>query len=140
MVVDCDSIEHVLLRTPEEAVTLSLTGARVFRGAVRLTFVVKGRRGARSCGDLLARYEDLINFAPGSKKRTQRRIVLRNAVIALDGDIAGVSHFETAAAIFGRERARQAWKSGSRSMKELVRRARKMGRQLRDGGYRKLIR
>ena len=58
----------------------------------------------------------------------------------LDASSVGVNRHEIAADMCGRMQARQAWKSGKRWMKELVRRARKKGRQLRDGGYRELIR
>lgn len=140
LVIDRDGVEHVLLRSAKGSATLNLTGARAYRGPVRLAFVIAGRKQARAQGGLVARYEDLITGSAQDGQRATRLTVLRNAVIALDGDMAGASHFEIAAALFGREKARQAWKGGSSSMKELVRRARKIGRELRDGGYRKLIR
>lgn len=130
----------MLLRTQDRSATLKLTGARAYRGPVRLAFVIDGRKRARTHGTLIALYEDLIAGSPLADKRSLKLTVLRNALIALDGDMAGASHFEIAAAMFGRTNARQAWKSGSRSMKELVRRARAKGRELRDGGYRELIR
>ena len=138
--MDQDGVEHVLLRTSDMCATLRLTGARAYRGPVRLTFVVAGRKRARALGALLSHFDDLVSGAPRKQMRTAKRIGLRNALVALDGDMAGASHFEIAAVMFGTARANQAWKSGSRSMKELVRRARAKGRELRDGGYRELIR
>ena len=140
IVIDRAGVEHVLLRTADRSATLKLTGARAYRGPVCLAFIIEGRKRAPSHGGLVARYEDLIAGSPQDDRRSLKLTVLRNAVIALDGDTAGASHFEIAAVMFGRTDARQAWKGGSRWMKEIVRRARKKGRELRDGGYRELIR
>lgn len=140
VVIDTDGVEHLLLRTTDKCATLRLTGARAYRGPVRLTFIVAGRKRARALGALLAQFDDVVLGVDTDEKRTAKRIGLRNALIALDGDTAGATHFEIAAVIFGAARARQAWKGASRSMKELVRRARAKGRELRDGGYRELIR
>ena len=140
IVIDRGGVEHLLLRTASMRATLNLTGARAYSGPVRLTFIVAGRKRARGHGALLAQFDDLVTAAPQHRQRSATRIALRNALIALDGDMAAATHFQIAAVTFGLARARQAWTSGSRSMKELVRRARARGRELRDGGYRELIR
>ena len=66
-------------------------------------------------------------------------LAFRNALIALDAHEAGLTYFETAAIIYGEDRANEAWQSASRAMKDEMRRALARGRELRDGGYRDLL-
>lgn len=64
----------------------------------------------------------------------------RNAIIALDANASGLSYFETASIIYGDARASEAWSGSSRAMKDEMKRALQRGRDLRDGGYRQLLR
>jgi hypothetical protein len=64
---------------------------------------------------------------------------LRNALIAVDCHAAGLSIRDTAAIIYGKRRADEAWGSVGRSMKDEIRRARNKGLGLVDGGYRDLL-
>ena len=70
---------------------------------------------------------------------TRHSLALRNALVALDCHDAKLSYFETAGFIYGEERAREAWDSPSRAMKDEMRRALARGRDLRDGGYATLL-
>ena len=71
--------------------------------------------------------------------RSRRQRLLREAVIALDGRIAGATHQDVAGVIAGAERARAAWKNSDPSLKDRMRRALKAGMLLRNGRYRILI-
>lgn len=64
---------------------------------------------------------------------------MREAIVALDGRCAGASYLETAVVLFGARRARAAWSSLSRAMKDRMCRALRKGERLRDGGYCKLL-
>ncbi|MCB1522325.1 MAG: hypothetical protein KDJ37_17385, partial [Hyphomicrobiaceae bacterium] len=88
IVIDRGGVEHLLLRTASMRATLNLTGARAYSGPVRLTFIVAGRKRARGHGALLAQFDDLVTAAPQHRQRSATRIALRNALIALDGDMA----------------------------------------------------
>jgi len=70
---------------------------------------------------------------------TRTSLAWRNALIALDAHEAGLTYCETAAIIYGAERATEAWQSSSRAMKDEMRRALTRGRELRNGGYRDLL-
>ena len=70
---------------------------------------------------------------------TRSSLAWRNALIAIDAHEAGLNYLETAAIIYGEQRATEAWQSPSRAMKDEMRRALARGRELRDGGYRDLL-
>ena len=70
---------------------------------------------------------------------TRHSLALRNALIALDCHDDGLTYFQTAAFIYGEARAREAWDSPSRAMKDEMKRALARGRELRDGGYSTLL-
>ena len=66
-------------------------------------------------------------------------LVLRNPLVAFDCHAAGLSLSDTAAMIYGKDRADEAWAGPSRSMKDEMRRARDRGIELVGGGYRDLL-
>ena len=49
---------------------------------------------------------------------TRSSLAFRNALIALDAHETGLTYFETAAIIYGEDRATEAWQSPSRAMKD----------------------
>jgi hypothetical protein len=66
-------------------------------------------------------------------------MLLRDAVVALDGRGAGASHRDTAEVIFGIKRVREDWSARGGWLKERMRRALNKGEELRDGGYRRAL-
>ena len=64
---------------------------------------------------------------------------LKNALIALDGQLAGVSQRRIAEVIFGVETVRHDWDKGPRSYKSKTRRLIKKGVQLMEYGYKDLL-
>jgi hypothetical protein len=65
---------------------------------------------------------------------------LKHVLRALDGALAGASHREIGAALFGGERIRAEWYAPGRPLRYKVRRAVHRGYALMQGGYRKLLR
>jgi hypothetical protein len=72
--------------------------------------------------------------------RTRTRLLLRDALIALDGKCLGASYRDIAIIIYGLERVMAEWVGASRWMKDHVCRAYAKGVELRDGGYLDLLR
>ena len=66
-------------------------------------------------------------------------VKLKNALIALDGQLAGISQRRIAEAIFGAETVRQDWDKGPRSYKSKTRRLIKKGVRIMKTGYRDLL-
>ena len=64
---------------------------------------------------------------------------MRDALVALDARWVGATYRETAAVIYGAERAHAAWASSSTAMKERMRHALARAEQFRDGAYRNLL-
>ena len=64
---------------------------------------------------------------------------MRDALVALDASHLGATYRETAAVIYGADRARSAWASSNTAMKERMRHVLGRARELCDGGYRTLL-
>ena len=64
---------------------------------------------------------------------------LRDALIALDGELAGVSRRNIAEAIFGTDVVKDDWESGINSYKQRTKRLVDKGLALMTSGYRKLL-
>ena len=64
---------------------------------------------------------------------------LREAIIALDGELAGVPRRRIAAALYGEKRAAADWDNGDESMKKRVKRRVEKGFDLMNEGYRNLL-
>ena len=139
IVVGLDRVEHILVRKSDQAVTLRLVGARASIAPVCLTYRSEGNDVACKNGPVQAELPRLLAEPARWIIRTRGRLLLRDAMIALDGRRAGASYREIAIAMVGVSRAKEAWSSASRALKERVRRARTKGEEMRDGGYRTLI-
>ncbi|MGF1610422.1 MAG: DUF2285 domain-containing protein [Kiloniellales bacterium] len=63
----------------------------------------------------------------------------RNALVALDGWLAGASQRQIAALIYGQERIDREWRAPDQTIKNRVARAIRRGRELMEGGYRNLL-
>ena len=64
---------------------------------------------------------------------------LRDAMIALDGELADVPRREIAAALYGETRAENDWDNGDETMKKRVKRLVEKGFDLMNFGYRNLL-
>lgn len=66
--------------------------------------------------------------------------LLKRALIALDGSLAGAPQRQIAMAIFGASAVSEKWDAPGRPLRDKVRRAIRTGRRLMSGGYRNLLR
>ncbi len=64
---------------------------------------------------------------------------LRNALIALDGELANVKRQKIAAVVFGEDRVRKDWNNGDETLKKKTKRLVEKGEKLMAGGYQSLI-
>ncbi len=139
--VDSAGREHLLVRGNGHVVQVQCTGMSLLSPEpVRLGFLIRGTANIssrwRMLKDAQRVYGDGETPAPGWSRT---RLALRNALIAHDCQVAGLSVRETAAMIYGPARAEAAWASPGRSMKDEIRRARARGNELVSGGYRTLL-
>ncbi len=140
--------ESVILRDADKALTLRFHGSRASRAPVTTTFQLPGIPEPSTVAAALASLADLVlrpNHNPHQDRhpllvrQARDPLLLREALVALDGRRIGASYRDMAAVIFGAEDARAAWSSKSRWMKDRMHRALAKGEQLRDGGYRMLL-
>ncbi len=64
---------------------------------------------------------------------------LVKVILALDGWLSGAHHREIAIKLFGAKRVANDWSNGGEHLRDQVRRAINTGRELMEGGYRKLL-
>ena len=139
MVVGPDRVECLLIRTSRRSLTLRLTGHRATRAPVCLTFHVPARSKVREAAASLASFPDLLRRKPRWVKRTRSQVLIRDALVAVDGREAGASHREVAEVSVGRKRVREEWSARGGWLKERMRRALAVGEALCDGGHWKYI-
>jgi len=131
--------EHVLLRDAHHAMTLRVEGARVSLGAVNVTFLIEGVPNPVTVATGFRMLNDLIASPRLSAQRSRTRVFMRDALVALDARQLGATYRETAAVIYGPQRAHAAWSSTSTALKERMRHLLARGQDLRDGAYRSLL-
>ena len=139
IVVSSGGEEALLINTSDKALTLRLQGATALRGPVCLTFQIAGMRALPDAGRSILSLPDMPTGRRRKFNRSLRQLLLREAVIALDGRTAGATYRDIAVVIAGAECARAAWRSSNHSLKDRMRRALKAGMRFRNGGYRTLI-
>jgi hypothetical protein len=129
----------IILRDAHSACTLLLHGSRASRAPVNVTFLVRGVPDPHRLAAGFRRLAGLLHSPQRRAQRSRERLFMRDALVALDGRSAGATYRDTAAVIYGAERARAAWSSASTAMKERMRHALARGQQFRDGAYRQLL-
>ena len=139
IIVSADGEETLLINTTDKALTLRLRGTTALRSPVCLTFQIAGMTALPGAGRALQSLPNLIAGRPRKPNRARRRLLLREALIALDGRAAGATYQDVAVVIAGAETARAAWKNADPLLKDRMRRALKAGMALRNGRYRILI-
>ncbi|WP_334148143.1 DNA -binding domain-containing protein [Hyphomicrobium sp.] len=131
--------ELVILRDSTAAVTLRCRGCPLARAPVDLTLV--NRLSAPDAyAKAVANLAHLLLRPTSDLYRTRKRLLLRDALIALDGKCVGASYRDIAVVIYGAERVLAEWVGASRWMKDRICRAYAKGKELRDGGYLDLLR
>jgi hypothetical protein len=127
--------EYVLFGDSNLALTLWLRGSRAILGPVRTTFLLKRIPNATKLAADFATLGALLNMPRSTVHRSHHRLLLRDALVALDARCVGASHRDVAELIFGVESVRDAWSGRGGWLKERMRRALATGEKLRDGGY-----
>jgi hypothetical protein len=140
VVAEPDGAQCLLFHTTAMALILELRGASVTDGSVNVTFHIDRLANAKLAGSLLIAFSELLATEPRSIAASVSRLLLRNALIAIDGRHNGASYRDIADVAFGGTSAAKAWNTESRAMKDHIIRASKKGASMLDGGYRQLLR
>ena len=138
-VIGADGVPVVTMRRHGCCVGLMAHGWHALARPAAVTFEVEGLDELAGGIDCLRTLQRLLNPAAcaGMPATVQER--LRQALLALDGSLAGASYRQIATTIFGEDRVSEEWSAASRFLKERVRRLVAKGHALMNGGYRDLI-
>lgn len=142
-VAGADGVSVVTMKSGDSRTTLVAHGWPVLTRPARVTFELDGfdELNARiDCLRMLQKLADPASTIPGAPLPSAVDNRLRQALLALDGSLAGASYRQIATTIFGDERVRRDWDAASRFLKERTRRLVAKGRALMNGGYRDLLR
>lgn len=131
--------ESIALRDSDNAVTLRFQGSRASTGPVDTIFLVSGMPEPGATAAAFTMLDTLARSPRRNVCRSRERLLLRDALVALDGRRVGASHRETAEVILGSKRAHEEWSSKGGWLKERMRRALARGEELCDGGYRRAL-
>lgn len=140
--VDTVGREHMLIKGNGHVVQVRCIGMSLLSPEpVRLGFLIRGVENFHERYRILKDAQRVYGRAERETRPrwTRTRLALRNALIAFDCHQIGLTLRETAAVIYGKARADEAWAGPSRAMKDEIRRARNRGIDLVNGGYRTLL-
>ena len=129
----------VLLRDADRALTLRLLGSRACVAPVSPTFLV---RGIPDPHRVAADFRTLAALVHSPQRTAPARVSVCSCAMPSSRSTRAASvppTAQTAAVIYGVERARAAWSSSSTAIKERMRHALARGEQFRDGAYRTLL-
>lgn len=139
---DTSGRELLLLKGNGCVVQVRCTGMSLLAmEPVRMRFLIDGGESLEQKYRILKEAHRIYGDSSVQEPVTWSRgaLILRNALIAFDCHAAGLSLRDTAAVIYGKDRADEAWAGPSRSMKDEMRRARDRGIELVGSGYRELL-
>ena len=142
-VADVDGLSVVTMKSGGSRTSLVAHGWPVLTRPARVTFELDGfdELNARiDCLQMLQKLADPASSIPDAPLPSAVDNRLRQALLALDGSLAGASYRQIATTIFGDERVRRDWDAASRFLKDRTRRLVAKGRALMNGGYRDLLR
>ncbi len=138
---DVDSAEQFLIRRDNCTVQVGTEGMSLLSHEPhRMRIVLDGHE---DMDEKLAMLKSMQRLLTGKADMvppfTERSGDLRNALICLDAKVAGLSFWEMAEIIYGADHVRSNKGRGSRALKDAMRRSLKLGEDLRDGGFRRLL-
>jgi Uncharacterized conserved protein (DUF2285) len=139
IVVGPDFTQWMLVHSTTMALVFELRGEQIAAAPVNITILIDGLANAKSAGALLLKLPTLLSSEPRRVLSSVSRILLRTALIAVDGRRVGASYREVADVAFGTKDASKAWTNPGRAMKDHVIRASKHGAALVGGGYARLL-
>ena len=138
-----DGGEHVVLQRSDQALTLHARGSCLIAAPAAFSVLITGSHGLQNAPNVLHRLNKLITpmTTNGASIRTAHQGYdrLRDALIGLDSDLAGMTYRNIAAVLFGDRAAAEDWGGGQSTLKQRVRRTIKRGHNLSNGGYRRLL-
>lgn len=142
VLITADGVQHVLIREQYRAVQLICDGDNVLDANAVLTFHTHGFHFGDRPALTYRRLRSLrrrLRFAPSLFKSAPRARHLRNALIALDGDLAGLSQRQIGIRLYGDALVSEQWIDADARLRLRVKNAIKRGRALMAGDYRKLL-
>jgi hypothetical protein len=140
ILVERDGRQHVVLRAHGAAIQLTIDGADVTAGPVALTFQVRGLTAVAPACDHLTALRRILRTRSrktAGPRWTATTLKLRDALVTLDGRMAGASYREIAIVLYGLAYVERNWWTG---LKERMRRHFLRGLLLAYGRYRDLLR
>ncbi len=138
--IEQGDIHHVLFA--EEGRSLQLEVQGPLTRAVLLTPALLRRQAAPDRLIAMRRLNDVVTHGvlrPQLFPPERRGTRLVKVILALDGWLSGAHHREIAIKLFGAKRVANDWSNGGEHLRDQVRRAINTGRELMEGGYRKLL-
>lgn len=127
-----------MLRDSRGAVTLRCRGCPLAKSAAKIT-LTNSLSAPDAHAKAVSSLANLLLRPRSTADCTRIRLLLRDALIALDGKCLRASYRDIAIVIYGLERVREEWVGASRWMKDRICRAYAKGEELRDGGFRDLL-
>jgi hypothetical protein len=139
ILIDTIGRQHVIVHHSTTDMHLVATGHAVVIAPVILGLRIERSTDIGATADRLARLERLSSALPDEESPpwTAQTLLLRDALIALDGHCAGATLRKIAAVICGPRRVEEDWPG--KGLRQRVRRARHRGLALHNGGYRDLL-
>jgi hypothetical protein len=139
--IDAAGRQHVVLKSRNSHVTVSIRGAAVAVAPACVTFEMRGLADLFAGQRNIALLQDLVEQGPASASAWSiTGSEKRDALIALDAHCHGASHRDVALLIFGPEKVQAEWIADGCDLKDYVRRCRSRGVRYMQGGYRRLLR
>jgi Uncharacterized conserved protein (DUF2285) len=141
--IDGHGNELVVLQNKQLMLSLRAHDAGLLDGPRGFSVRIDGRSGVTHGAKQLRLFDHLLNdgspvpraFATSGFDYAR----LHEALIALDGDLAGIRYREIAAVLFGEHAAAEDWGRGQSTLRQKVRRTVNRGHMLAGGGYLKLL-
>jgi len=140
--VDLDKTEHLLVQGEGCAFQVLCTGQSLrSEHPVKMSFELSGPWGLEEQFRQIKATRQAYRPCDLSKPEwTQRTLLLRDGLIALDVIEAGLTLRDAAELIYGKPRVEAEWASTNRSMKDRIRFRLQKAEKLRDGGYQDFLR
>jgi len=142
ILVLADGEQHLLLRDGGRVVQVRCIGDDLTRDPLAIGLLADEFPNVERKIRVLRRFAELYRavrsggIAVGWTPPAMR---LRNALMALDGSLAGATYREIAEVIYGRAFVAERWGRGQRNLKDQLIRAVRRGRHLMNGGYAELL-
>lgn len=138
-----DGAQYVVIKSPVRHVTLVVRGHLVTVGSVKLAFTIPSLTAMNLQLDAI---QALAHIAlgrrlsiPPDRPGAAERLHLRDAIIAYDGERAGMTRREIATVIYDAARVAAEWTDPNGRLKAVIKRDVRRGRHMVAGGWRDMI-